>query len=341
MPQIPEPIIKENYLLRSTFFYNKLSAEGYFSLFSQLKRFTKLEGSKLDWSNRGDWHIGEDAWSTISNNGIPPSIIFLHPKVLRLYPTFLKYYRSIALIPQKGLKAISKVSNIDEIESGQVEASRISQSQIDRLVISINETLSTLISLATNISEQKIEGMMYATAGTKIDGSWRNSIGAEGERVIRTIIFNELLSHKDISSISDKNNNITAISKWKRNSNIDNIKTIHLINGYSILFSSEPDITFYDGKGAIVGVIEIKAGLDPAGALERLGAMLKSFENTLAEYPNAVTILVASCITDEVESRLSASMFVRQKYITTNISNNEHEKRKFVNRLRSILKLVK
>ena len=96
----------------------------------------------------------------------------------------------------------------------------------------------------------------------------------------------------------------------------------------------------YDDSGAIVGIVEIKAGLDPAGALERLGAMLKSFENTLAEYPKAVTILVASCITDEVEARISASMSVRQKYITTNITSSDSNKRKFANSIRKVLCLI-
>lgn len=77
-----------------------------------------------------------------------------------------------------------------------------------------------------------------------------------------------------------------------------------------------------------------------AGALERLGAMLKSFENTLSEYPNSVTILVASCITDEVETRISASMSVRQKYITTQITSSESNQRKFANSVRKILKLT-
>lgn len=340
MPKVPESVIKENYLLRSTFFYKSLCSEGYFALFAQLKKYSKIEGGKLNWNNRNEWHIGEDAWKTIADNGISPILIFLHPKVLQLNPQYLKYYRSIALIPQKGLKAISKVSNVDSIEDGKMEAGRLSPQQIERIVCSINETVTMLISLASDISEKNIEGMMYATAGTKIDGSWRNSIGAEGERVIRTIIFNELFSHNEISSILDRSNRLTEISKWGKARSIEDIKIIHLTNGYSILFSSEPDVTLFDGNGAIVGVIEIKSGLDPAGALERLGAMFKSFENTLAEYPNAVTILIASCITDEVESRLGASMLVRQKYITTNITSNEHDRRKFVNRLRTIMKLV-
>jgi hypothetical protein len=60
-----------------------------------------------------------------------------------------------------------------------------------------------------------------------------------------------------------------------------------------------------------------------------------------AEYPNATTILVASCITHEVQSRLGASMAVRQTYVTTEITANESQQRKFANRIRRIIKLTK
>ncbi len=340
MPKVPESVTKESYLLKSTFFYNRLRTEGYFGLFVQVKKHAKIEGPKLGWRDRTLFHISDEAWEIVEKNDIMPMLVFVHPKVLQLNPHFLKYYRSIAMIPQKGLKAISGVSNVEGIEDGKVESGRLSHGQVERLVQTINETMSTVISLALDINEKKLEGMMYATAGTKIDGSWRNSIGAEGERVIRTIIFHELFVHSEVTSVIDKDNHIHSVSEWDLGDDFDCIKVINLVNGYSILFSSEPDVTMYDGNGAIVGVIEIKSGLDPAGALERLGAMFKSFENTLAEYPNAVTILVASCITDEVESRLGASMLVRQKYITTNITSSEHEKRKFVNKIRAIVKLI-
>lgn len=340
MPKVPESVIKESYLLKSTFFYNRLLTEGYFSLFAQIKKYAKVEGDNLLWNHLEGWHISQEAWGTITENDIQPLLVFAHPKVLQLNPHFLKYYRSVAMIPQKGLKSVSGVSNVDSIEDGKVEPGKLSQNQVDRLVQTINETMSMVVSLASDINEKKLEGMMYSTAGTKIDGSWRNSIGAEGERVVRRIILHEMLAHSEVTSVVDKDNQIHSISEWDIGDSFDSIKVINLVNGYSILFSSEPDVTMFDGKGAIVGVIEIKSGLDPAGALERLGAMFKSFENTLAEYPNAVTILVASCITDEVESRLGASMLVRQKYITTNITSNEHEKRKFVNRIRAIVKLV-
>lgn len=344
MAKVPESVVKESYLLKSTFFYNRLNTNGYFSLFMKVKKFVKIEGDKLDWSKRAEWNISEDAWDIIQESGISPALVFVHPKVLKLNPSFLKFYRSVAMLPQKGLTAISKVANIDPIEKGKVDASRIKAESITKLTKAINEVLSVVVTVASGLNEKRLEGMMYATAGTNIDGSWRNQIGAEGERVIRTIILNGLLHYNEVTSFIDKANNTVEINSAdakKFTEDIDLVKTINLSNGYSVYFSSEPDVTMYNPEGDIVGIIEIKAGLDPAGALERLGAMFKSFENTLAEYPDAVTILVASCITKEVDNRLNASMVVRQKYITTDITTNDREKRKFVNRLRVIMKLAR
>lgn len=343
MAKVPELVAKEQYLLKSTFFYNRLTTNGYFTLFLKVKKFVRVEGDKLDWSKRNEWNISEDAWDIIEESGISPALVFVHPKVLKLNPTFLKFYRSVAMLPQKGLTTISKVTNIDAIEKGNIDSSRIKAENITKLTKVINEVISVVVSVASELNEKKLEGMMYATAGTNIDGSWRNQIGAEGERVIRTIILNGLLHYNEVTSFIDKANNTVEIYSPEAKAfinDIDLVKTINLTNGYSVYFSSEPDVTMYDPEGDIVGIIEIKAGLDPAGALERLGAMFKSFESTLSEYPEAVTILVASCVTKEVDNRLNASMVVRQKYITTDITSNDREKRKFVNRLRVIMKLA-
>lgn len=339
-----DQVLREQYLLRSTFFYNRLHSEGYFKLFRTVVAFVKAEDGKFDWTRREQWSISEEAWGMIQKSKISPLLVFLHPKVLSLYPTFLKYYRSVCMISQKGLQAVARVSSVNNIEVGKVEPGKVSTQTAERIVGSINEIMSAVITVASGLSRDELQGMMYATAGTKIDGSWRNQIGNEGERVVRSIIFKELLDLDEISSVVNRKSEIIEIAECDTKAVLEDINMVRVINvrnGYSMLFSSEPDITMYDAEGKVVGVIEIKAGLDPAGALERLGAMLKSFENTLAEYPNAVTILVASCLTEEADARLDASMVVRQKYFTTRITANDREKRKFVNRLRAIMKLVK
>ena len=67
-------------------------------------------------------------------------------------------------------------------------------------------------------------------------------------------------------------------------------------------YRSEPDIFFRkDGSAQDVATIEIKGGKDPAGALERLGAMQKSFDTTPT---NCVNMLIAGVVTSEMRSRL-------------------------------------
>ena len=314
MPTIPIEILKESYQLRSTFFYSKLRSHDYFNLFALIQNLSSIEGSKLNWSQREQWKISDTAWSVLEANKLPPMIVFAHPKILQLHPSFLKYYRGVSMLSQKGLQTITGVASVKRIESGMVSPGTLKSEIIGKLISSINEVISLVVSLSVEINENKIQGMMFATAGVTIDGSWRNAVGIEGERVIRSIVLRELVRHNEVSSISDKQNRTTPMNEIDLSGIlevIDNARSVNLVNGYSLLFGSEPDVTMLNDSGDIVGAMEIKAGLDPAGALERLGAIFKSFENTLAEYPDAVTILVASCITDEVESRLGSTMLVK------------------------------
>ncbi|MCK7511704.1 MAG: hypothetical protein MZV70_51770 [Desulfobacterales bacterium] len=50
--------------------------------------------------------------------------------------------------------------------------------------------------------------------------------------------------------------------------------------------------------------VEVKAGGDPAGALERLGAA-KSFEDDRNLNPRVKTVYVVRCITPELQRRIS------------------------------------
>jgi hypothetical protein len=344
MAKIPADVIKESYLLKSTFFYNKLRSNGYFDMFKKIQELNVSEGGGLDWSEREQWKVSEDAWKVLEESRISPMLVFVHPDILGAHPQLLRYYRSIAMVSQKGLKAVSGVSNVERIEAGNVKSGALASAIVTKLVCAINEVISLVVSLSTSISENELRGMLFATAGTNIDGSWRNSIGDEGERVIRSIIVKELFAQKEVTSIIDAQNKTRQISELDVTSVLDsiaNIRTISVKNGYSIQFAAEPDVQMFDESGNIVGIVEIKAGNDPAGALERLGAMLKTFDNIRAEYPNAVTILVASCITNELQSRIGASMSIGLTYLTTEITSSESSQRKFANQIRKILNLTK
>ena len=127
---------------------------------------------------------------------------------------------------------------------------------------------------------------IIANMGIGLDGTFRNIIGRDAENLVKTRITNWLASR---SLILRQNSDATRFD---------------LPNGYSMRYGSEPDVLFHRASGASqreVATIEIKGGKDPAGALERLGAMQKSFEATP---PDCVNILVAGVVTPEMRTRL-------------------------------------
>jgi hypothetical protein len=343
MPAVPIEVILEQYQLRSMFFTKKLNELGFFGYMSKIEMIINSQGDTFDWSERNSLNISEDAWEKIQKSSVHPLFIFCHPKLLKQHPKLLRYYRSVVLLPQKGLQKISGLGSIKEIENGKRE---IKDERIGNVVQSLNALMSSIISLSDKINKDKISGMMYATAGTTIDGSWRNQIGAEGERVIRTVLVNSLIENNEIIAITNKTDHSFKIKEWKDKIG-EPIETVNLMksvvakNGSTLLFSSEPDVTIINSKGETVGAMEIKAGIDPAGALERLGAMFKSFDSVLSVSPNAKTILVATCLTDEVESRLREANSVHQIYITTEIINNKAGKAlKLANSVRGVMGLI-
>lgn len=343
MPVVPKEVILEQYQLRSTFFAKKLNELGFFGYKSKIGKIIKTQGDTFDWSNKMDWSISDIAWDNTELCSVHPLYVFCHPRILKQHPQLLRYYRSIVLLPQKGLQNIAGIGSVKEIEAGKKD---ISDDKIERIVTTLNSLMSSIISLSDNINKEKLSGMMYATAGTTIDGSWRNQIGSEGERVIRSVLVKSLIENKEVIALTDKNDISYTVEEWQKSIGIP-LETVNLMksvvsqNGATLLFSSEPDVTILNNKGDTVGAMEIKAGIDPAGALERLGAMFKSFDNVLSVSPNAKTILVATCITDEVEARLREANSVNQIFITTDIINNKSGRAvKLANNVRGIMGLI-
>lgn len=340
MPKPPKSVVEEGYLLRSTFFVRQLDQLGYVGIAERVAKLGSEYAGQISWDDRQVIGISEPVWQIIQKDKVDPMTLFAHPTFIRNHPMLLKYYRGVALLPIKGLQALANVSNIKEVEDGKRE---ISESAVSKIVPILNELISTAITLQGSPGKEKIKAMVYANAGTTIDGSWRNEIGAEGERVIKQLVFGGLHSLGEISRVILRNEKtISSIQDFPKAQDADQIRTIFLNNQYTITFKSEPDVTIANPQGKIVGGIEVKAGLDPAGALERLGAMLKSFENIKQAHPEAITILVASCITDELQARLNATQSsVNLIYTLTDITLNKRgESSRLLNKVRELSGLV-
>ena len=338
MPKVPKEVIKESYLLKSTFFFRRLHELGYVKIFDKIHSSIKQIGGDINWSDKDSFGVPPEAWEIIESNGIEPATVFVHPNFLRTFPDLIKYYRCLAMIPQKGLSKLTGVSNLKSIEEG---AKEIPESRIETIVFTLNQFISSVLLLNGWYKEDAIKAMVLSTAGTSIDGSWRNKIGAEGERVVKEIILSSLLEKSEVAYCILKNDDRVEVGDIASLGGVDKIKTIYLTNSYSIVFRSEPDGTILSPDGKVTGGIEVKAGIDPAAALERLGAMFKSFDNIKQSSPDAETVLVISCLTDEVQARINESKAVNFTFILTDITlGNRSAENRFVNKIREIANLT-
>jgi hypothetical protein len=166
--------------------------------------------------------------------------------------------------------------------------------------------LSVVLENMTDLRSDQLEAMLYATAGAQIQGAWNNAVGSEGEIAIKKVIISSL--YKEVKQIVFKNDASVTTKDTpldKVFDEIEQIKVLRLASGFSIVFGQEPDVSLRDPDNVPIVAAEVKAGSDPAGALERLGASMKSFDNERSFNPRLKTVYVSNCLTGEVRKRIS------------------------------------
>jgi hypothetical protein len=339
VPKVPIEVTAEQYELKATFVSNKLDKSRFVGLLERSGEELSVIAHGLDWQNRANFGVNENAFADAQDKNLDAARYFCHPNALLINPQLLSYFRCISTFSQKGLATVSGVSSAAKIEN---TAKPITPNQAMRLSIAINANLSAIYAVSFP-TDEKMKAIMYATAGSTIDGSWRNAIGVEGERVIRALFLKEALKFNEIVSVTSKSAKLLEaknLSNEWLDIHTNDLQSVLFSNGAVAQFASEPDITLVNPDGAVTAGIEIKAGIDPAGALERLGAMMKSFEKILLGSPDADTILVATCITDEVAARLAKTGRNRTFILTDIIHNRKNRGTELMTILRRKLGLV-
>ena len=321
-----------DYRLRSTFFYRKLHEFGFSEFESEIDKLTKI-ADNFNWDSNQEWGVSVTAWNIINNAKISPLVVFAHPRLLQEQPRLSAYYRNVAALPQK---AVSKlVFGVGNIELGKSLLSADRALSICKLY---NSYSSLIIEGAANYTIEDARGLMFASAGAQINGSWLNRIGEEAEVVTRKILIRAALQAGYLVS-----------GIWKSKTTFINLEDIvdqaaflsgiRLNNQTSILFGSEPDLSLLNSAGELVGAIEVKGGKDTAGALERYGAAKKSFEDVRRQNSKAITILLVSCLTDEVQKRLETDSSVSRTFNLTDIVADEKQRLVFVQAIFKLLSL--
>ncbi|MBK5286359.1 MAG: XcyI family restriction endonuclease [Bacteroidia bacterium] len=322
---------KISYRLRSTFFYRKLYEYKTFGFSSTIAQLIP-HSENYNWNDYENWGISKTAFEIIEKSKLKMIQVFSHAKLLREHPDLIGYYRNVAVLSQKATKYLS---NIDTKRFEENNKTDITETQAAALAQLFNEHVSLIIENALEqFKEQEIQGLLFASTGAQIDGSWRNAIGEEAEKVVQVMLTQETIRKNLLEAfIMRENGKIVTPDKSALEriiKNIKEIKGIMLTNQKSILFSSEPDLTIIGSTGKSELVIEVKGGTDPAGALERYGASKKSLEHSIRENKKVKTCFLASCITDEVEKRVKADKTISKYFNLTKVLTNENYKAGFL-----------
>ena len=129
-------------------------------------------------------------------------------------------------------------------------------------------------SIAADIAREDLPGLQFAEAGATIQGSWNNAVGTIGEEAVKTILGNNL--RDEILQIVWRDRIATEYQAKMNSTLIDRIgdvRVVRLTQGFHLLFFSELDVSLRNSQDLPVVAIKVKAGSDPAGALERLGQL--------------------------------------------------------------------
>ena len=239
--------------------------------------------SEPDYSQRASLCIAEDAWRQVAAAGVSPRLAFAHPSILKAIPNASLHYRGIALLSRKRVQEIT--GTIDTWENSPQRA-KVTDAKSLKVCRLYNAVISSIIVDNTDWTVESSYRNILATIGITEDGLIRNIIGQEAEsaikhRLLHWVQTRGLLADADANDDGNRH-------EWS------------LVDNVLMRFGSEPDIAFTQ-EGRLAVLIEIKGGKDPAGALERLGAVKKTFDKAPVGCKN---LLIVGIVTPTMRARL-------------------------------------
>jgi hypothetical protein len=287
------------------------------------EKLQKLDRAKLDWRDPTQIGISQKAFDYIAGEGSPLTLVFCHPKVIESNPHLIIYYRSLAGLPQKGATRLA--FDVKKFEEGKP----IPMGKAVDLARVLNSYISELVDSDPEFSPANAKLMVAMSYGAQMNGSWRNAVGEEGGSRIKQILVAYLREKKVIKDVTYKDGIVVGPDKPV---DVDQVQRISLINAYSLTFSSEPDVSLRDTDGTLVSVVEIKSGIDKAGARERYGAAKKSFSSARHEN-KAVDTMYLGLLTDRVKKDIKDDQLVTKEFEIIDVFANQAARHEFLDRV--------
>ena len=238
--------------------------------------------------------ISQAAWDHVSRVGVNPALVFCHADMLEEEPFVSLYYRGISGLSLKEVQNQARsVAAWERDPEKRPRKPRLTNDAAKQVAGLYNSVISSTIENTTDWVLENGYRTMVASLGISFDGTMRNTFGRLPEQRVRRLLLQYVVEHGLLAGPDYPNlDSLSTIEgRWELKGNVN------------MEFSSEPDVAFRR-SGSLEATIEIKGGIDPAGALERLGAANKSATAALAANTRCKNFLVAGAITDEMRNRL-------------------------------------
>ena len=238
--------------------------------------------------------ISQAAWDYVSGLGVNPALVFCHADILEQEPFVSLYYRGISGLSLKEVQNQTRsVLAWERDPEKRPRTPRVTNDAAQQVAGLYNSVISSIIENTTDWVLENGYRTMIASLGISLDGTIRNTFGRMPEQRIRRLLLQHVVEQRLLagSDYPDMDAVSSIEGAWE------------LQDGVQMAFGSEPDVAFRR-SGSLEATIEIKGGIDPAGALERLGAANKSATAALGANPRCKNFLVAGAITDEMRNRL-------------------------------------
>ena len=243
--------------------------------------------------------ISQGAWDHVRNLQLNPLSVFCHPDMLIDEPFVSLYYRGISGLSLKEVQNQARsVDNWETVPHERRRKARLTTEAAGQVAGLYNSVISSIIENTTDWTLENGYRNIIASMGITFDGSMRNTIGRLPEQRIRRLLLQYLYQNEML--LSPEYPDADSLPVTPANGEY------MLRDGFVMGFSAEPDIAFRRDN-VLDATIEIKGGIDPAGALERLGAAEKSAQAAIEVNPRCKNFLIAGVITPEMRRRLNQS----------------------------------
>lgn len=276
--------------------------------------------AELDWNGRSQLMIDEDVWKyVVKQLKYEPRQVFCHPDVLIENPITSFYYRGLCGLSIKAAK--DYLGAIEGHESG-TGRTQLGTAKAILMAQTYNTFLCSIVKNSTDWTLEEGKRTILATLGITFDGTWRNKIGSIAEERIRILLIEWLQRRKLIISpqVLEPIDSSTIAMEYRLKKNT------------TMRFGAEPDVSF-ERDDNLLAIVEIKGGVDPAGALERYGAARKSFEHAMHISPKCKTFYLGGVLTPELQKRIDSDRLVEHSFSIIEILQQQQYRERFLKEL--------